>query len=107
MINVRDKRVEAINIGTSAQPINYQLRWLKRTGYKFDPDMIIQTVYGIPDNIESRDIEPLHRPTVIDGYLYNHKPNVKLRLTSIAKNFGIVFMDGIFINFLFRNHPVI
>ncbi len=96
MINVQGKRVEAINIGTPAQPVTHQLRWLKRTGYKFGPDMIIQTVYGTPHDIQSRVIEPSHRVTVKDGYLYVHIPNARLRLISIARNSGIVFYGWYF-----------
>jgi len=42
------KDIEIMNLGTPAQPINYQLCWLKEIGYKYSPDMIIQTVYGKP-----------------------------------------------------------
>jgi hypothetical protein len=69
-LRVPGKRVELINLGTPSQPISYQLKWLKETGYVYQPDLIVQTVYGdIAATIETNDILPGIKPVVRDGYL--------------------------------------
>ena len=40
--------IEVINVGTPAQPIRFQLCWLEALGHEFQPDMIVQTIYGHP-----------------------------------------------------------
>ena len=64
------KRVELMNLGTPSQPIPYQLKWLKAVGYRYAPDLIVQTVYGEMQDMESDDTLPDVRPGVRNGYLY-------------------------------------
>jgi len=85
------KDIEIMNLGTPAQPINYQLCWLKEIGYKYSPDMIIQTVYGNPGVIPSKCYIPIDHPTIHNGYLYRSNDPLRIRILSIVKNSAIVF----------------
>jgi len=69
-LRVPGKRVELVNMGTPSQPVSYQLRWLKHSG-GYQPDLIIQTVYGSNSGIDTDDTLPEHGPCVKDGYLYS------------------------------------
>ena len=69
-LRVPGKRVELINLGTPSQPISQQLKWLKETGHRYQPDLIVQTVYGDLGALETDDVLPAALPTVRDGYLY-------------------------------------
>jgi hypothetical protein len=86
-ITVKGKEVEIMNLGTPAQPMNAQLCWLRKTGYKFKPDMIIQTVYGDPLNVATNCSPISPAPKVKDGYLYMGDSWVP----SFLKNSAIVF----------------
>jgi len=85
------KHIEIINLGTPAQPINYQLCWLQEIGYKYSPDMIIQTVYGNPGVIPSGCQIPKDPPVVQDGYLYHSNFAFKIRILSKLMNSAVVF----------------
>jgi hypothetical protein len=69
-LRVPGKRIELVNMGTPSQPVSYQLRWLKHSG-GYQPDLIIQTVYGYNSGIESDDKLPEDGPWVKNGYLYS------------------------------------
>jgi hypothetical protein len=94
-LQVPGKRVELINLGTPSQPISYQLKWLRETGYVYQPDLIVQTVYGDGDDIgwlEVDDRLPEHRPYVRDGYLYHSKDiSISGRLRSLRRYSAIIF----------------
>jgi hypothetical protein len=62
--------VELINLGTPSQPIPYQLKWLKAAGYRYEPDLIVQTVFGEMPSIDADDTLPDNKPRVQNGYLY-------------------------------------
>ena len=85
------KDIEIMNLGTPAQPINYQLCWLQKIGYKYSPDMIIQTVYGDPRVVPSRCHMPIDPPTIHNGYLYTPSSPLRVKILSIVKNSAIVF----------------
>jgi hypothetical protein len=74
-LSVPDKKIETINVGTPAQPINYQLAWFEKEGYWYAPDLIIQTVYSdcctaiAVDGTLSEEV-----PYIKDGYLYPPPP---------------------------------
>jgi len=85
------KDIEIMNLGTPAQPINYQLCWLQAIGYKYSPDMIIQTVYGNPGAIPARCDIPIDHPTVHNGYLYRSNDTLRIKILNIVKNSAIVF----------------
>jgi hypothetical protein len=69
-LRVPGKRIELVNLGTPAQPVCYQLKWLRETGYVYQPDIIVQTIYGYIDSVDPDDTLPEDRPSVRDGYLY-------------------------------------
>ncbi len=69
-LRVPGKVVELINLGTPSQPISYQLRWLKQVGASYQPDLILQTVYGSPETLEPDDTLPPVGPVVKDGHLF-------------------------------------
>ena len=86
-----DARIEVINVGTPSQPPRYQLCWLQAMGHKFQPDMIVQTVYGDPLLVEMTcDLSP-PLPVVRDGRLYSQEPTFKLWFIARAKQSAIVF----------------
>ena len=93
-LRVPGKRVELINLGTPSQPISQQLKWLRETGHRYEPDLIVQTVYGDLGALEADDVLPAALPTVQDGYL--HQPGTtgasswmkKARLYSGTVYFG-------------------
>lgn len=86
-----DADLEVINVGTPAQPVRFQLCWLKELGHEFQPDLIVQTIYGHPLLIETTcDLSgPL--PVVENGHLYSKPPTFKLRFIARAKQSAIVF----------------
>jgi hypothetical protein len=69
-LRVPGKRVELINLGTPSQAQSLQLRWLRETGHRYQPDLILQTVYADLTSFESDDKSSLAKPVVKDGYLY-------------------------------------
>ena len=69
-LRVPGKRIELVNMGTPSQPVSYQLRWLKHSG-GYQPDLIIQTVYGYIFDVDANDKLTEDQPYVKDGYLYS------------------------------------
>lgn len=70
-LHILNKRIESINVGTPAQPMNYQLAWFKKQGYQYAPDLIVQTVYAdCCENIATDGTLPKDLPYVDSGYLY-------------------------------------
>lgn len=69
-LRIPGKRVELINLGTPSQPLPYQLKWLKAVGHRYQPDLIVQTVYGDIQHLDRDDTLPEKRPYVRRGYLY-------------------------------------
>jgi hypothetical protein len=97
-LRVPGKRVELINLGTPSQSIPFQLKWLRETGYCYQPDLILQTVYAEdPSQMECDDQLPEQSPIVKDGYL--HLQSVtwgkKLRLWSASLFYGWRLYHGI------------
>jgi len=76
-IDVVGKDIQVMNLGTPGQPISYQLCWLQEEGYKYSPDMIIQTIYGNPTKTATICHIPADHPTVHNGYLYNSTDSLK------------------------------
>jgi hypothetical protein len=68
-LKIPGKHVELLNLGTPSQPQSYQLRWLSQTGYRYEPDLIIQTVYGAIPGLDTDDQLPDHPFRVKNGYL--------------------------------------
>lgn len=94
-ITVAGKKIEVMNLGTPAQPINYQLCWLKKIGYKYDPDFIIQTVYGDPRSIPYDCQLPTNKPNVGNNHLFRGV-SWKDKFIKYAKNSAIVFYGWYF-----------
>ncbi len=69
-LRVPGRRVELINLGTPSQRPSFQLRWLRETGYCYQPDLILQTVFGSPAGMEVDDSPSSIQPQVHDGYLH-------------------------------------
>lgn len=91
-LNVGDRRVEVINLGTPAQGPAPQICWLQAEGYRYQPDLIVQTSYGsevVP--IVGECPKALSCPVIIDGNIYSQQPTLKLRVIAQAKNSALVF----------------
>jgi hypothetical protein len=86
-----DADIEVINVGTPAQPTRFQLCWLQALGHEFQPDMIVQTIYGHPLLVESSCDLSGSLPIVEDGHLYSQEPTFQLRFIAKAKQSAIVF----------------
>lgn len=84
--------VEIVNLGTPAQGIEAQLCWLEKEGWRLQPDLVVQTIYGhrVP-TVVGRCPEPLACPVIEDGQLYSVEPTPARKLIATAKNLGIVF----------------
>jgi len=86
-----DADIDVINVGTPAQPTRFQLCWLAALGHEFQPDLIVQTIYGHPLLIETSCDMSGSLPVVEDGHLYSQEPTFKLRFIAKAKQSAIVF----------------
>ncbi len=73
-IRIPNKRIEIINVGTPGQPMNYQLAWFEKQGYRYAPDLIVQTVYSDYNDIATDGTLPKDKPYVEDNYLYPPPP---------------------------------
>ena len=69
-LKVPGRRVELVNLGTPSQPQSYQLKWLREEGPRYQPDLIVLTVYGTISGLETSDVIPSNGICVKDGYLY-------------------------------------
>jgi hypothetical protein len=91
-LKVPGKRVELVNLGTPSQPICYQLKWLRETGYVYQPDLIVQTVYGSLEQIDHDDVLPEVKPLVKNGYLYpGEKMTLSLRIRWLRRYSALLF----------------
>jgi lysophospholipase L1-like esterase len=92
MLRGSGRPVEIVNLGTPAQGIEPQLCWLERVGRGYQPDMVVQTVYGhrVP-SFAGECPERLACPVIVDSQLYTRPPTPVRRLVAHAKNLGIVF----------------
>ncbi|GMR18019.1 MAG: hypothetical protein BMS9Abin33_0419 [Gammaproteobacteria bacterium] len=83
--------IDVINVGTPAQPPGFQLCWLQALGHEFQPDMIVQTVYGSPLLVETSCDMSGSLPIIKDGRLYTQAPSFRLWFIAKAKQSAIVF----------------
>ena len=91
-LRVPGKRVELLNAGTPSQPVEPQLCWLEREGYRYQPDLVVQTSYGegvvrMPEGCP----ESLACPLVEDSLLYSEAPSWRQRAIAAVKSTGIGF----------------
>jgi hypothetical protein len=93
-LHVPGRRVEIVNLGTPSQPVCYQLRWLKNVGDKYNPDMIIQTVYGTVDYIDADDSIPTDTACVRDGYLYTDTRQTAMTEIMRVKRYSALLFYG-------------
>ncbi|MFP8880175.1 MAG: hypothetical protein VCE43_12375, partial [Myxococcota bacterium] len=93
-LNVKGRRVEAINAGTPQHNLRLQNIWLKNDGYRYHPDLIVSTRVGPNLKIASSDSQdqPCHIVDE-DGFLYSRFPSTFDRFTTLAKKLGIVFFS--------------
>lgn len=61
--------VEIVNLGTPGQQSGTQLCWLRTTGSRLRPDLVIETVFGHPGALEDDCPDELSCPLVEHGYL--------------------------------------
>jgi hypothetical protein len=91
-LRVPGKQVELVNLGTPSQPPCYQLKWLRETGYLYQPDLIIQTVYGGVEDLDVDDTLPADQPVVRDGFLYpSAQMTFALRIRLLRRYSAILF----------------
>jgi hypothetical protein len=91
-LQVQGKRIELLNLGTPAQPICHQLKWLRETGYRHEPDLIVQTVYGEVDLVDTDDIIPDDRPDIKNGHIYPTKNmTLYMRIRSLRAYSAVLF----------------
>ena len=78
-LHIDHMKIESINVGTPAQPMNYQLSWLRKIGFRYLPNLIVQTVYSdCCMNMAEDGALPQNPPYVRNGYLYAPRPKNKL-----------------------------
>lgn len=84
--------VDIVNLGTPAQGIEPQLCWLESVGTRYQPDMVVQTIYGhrVP-TFSGECPARLACPVIVDSQLSVRLPTLLRRLVGHAKNLGIVF----------------
>ncbi|MGH7288003.1 MAG: hypothetical protein ACREI8_08315 [Myxococcota bacterium] len=92
MLRGTGRSVEILNLGTPAQGVAPQLCWLEKVGRRYQPDMVVQTLYGdrIP-TVAGECPEPLACPVVESGWLYSVKPTLRRRLIGYLKHSAVVF----------------
>jgi hypothetical protein len=86
------KRVEIVNLGTPAQGPEPQICWLEQQAARFEPDMVVQTVYG--DRVQSvvgECPDPLSCPVIEDSRIYTTAPTLRRRFIARVKNLGTAF----------------
>jgi hypothetical protein len=84
--------IEIVNMGTPAQGVDAQSCWLEREGHRFDPDVVIQTVYGpILAPLEAGCPASLECPIVRDSRLHTIEPTLARTLIYRIKNLATVF----------------
>jgi len=90
-LKARGINAEIVNVETPAQPPSQQLCWLKEEGYRYHPDLIVQTVYQSPDVISGECVQPLVCPRIVDGEFRIQLPPARAKILALAKNSGLVF----------------
>ena len=91
------RAVEVIDAGVPAQPMGWALCWLRAAGRRLRPDVIVQTVYILPENLETSCPSRLHCPIVRDGFLFTEEPRARVRLVAAAKQSALVFYGFYFV----------
>ncbi len=105
-LRVPGKRIELLNAGTPAQSVEPQLCWLEREGYRYRPDLVVQTSYGehvatMPPGCP----ESLACPFVEDSLVYSARPSQRQRAIAVLKSTGIVFYGYYLYNALVERGP--
>jgi hypothetical protein len=91
-LRVPGKRVELLNLGTPAQPVESQMCWLAKEGYRYRPDLVVTTSYGDhPAPMPTSCPEQLSCPFVEESSVYFARPTARERATAMLKNLGTVF----------------
>lgn len=87
-----DKTVEVINAGVPSLGSFLQEKWFDQIGRKYEPDLVIQFVYGMMTVHEPRQTFVVND----QGYLISPDANWKTRFKKRAKRLGIVFYGYLF-----------
>jgi hypothetical protein len=91
-LKIPGKSVQIMNLGTPSQPIPNQLCWLVEKGKEFQPDLIVQTVYGRATNIRDACAIPEKSHSVKNGYLMGpDAASFKSRVKRIRQKSAILF----------------
>lgn len=83
-----EKKIEIINAGIPAMPVAPQLVWFERIGKRYEPDLVIQFVYG------SMVIKNVSKPLYAvddEGYLVSLNADAGWRWREKFKKFATVF----------------
>jgi hypothetical protein len=83
-----EKKLEIINAGVPAMPLAPQLVWFERVGKHYEPDLVIQFVYGSMAIADSTEL-----PYAVDdnGYLVLVNADAEWRRREIFKKVATVF----------------
>jgi hypothetical protein len=83
-----ENKLEIINAGVPAMPLAPQLVWFERVGKRYEPDLVIQVVYG---SMAIKDISEL--PYAVDdkGYLVSVNADASWRVRETLKKVATVF----------------
>ncbi len=83
----KGKTVEVLNAGVPALGTFPQQDWFEQIGRNYEPDLVIQFVYGMMTIHEPRQSLVVND----QGYLVSPNANWKTRILKRAKRFGVVF----------------
>jgi hypothetical protein len=84
--------VEVVNLGTPAQGPAAQLCWLQQEGYLFEPDMVLQTTYGVNiTTVVGECPKSLSCPFIENSRIYSTNPTLRKKLIAHVKKLGTVF----------------
>jgi hypothetical protein len=91
-LKVPGKRVELLNAGTPSQPPDQQACWFAQEGWRYQPDLIVQTTYGdhvalLPGGCPGR----LRCPYIEGSRLFFERPTPARRAIVALKSLGVVF----------------
>lgn len=91
-LRVPGKRIELLNAGTPAQPADQQLCWFAKEGWRYQPDLVVQTSYGDRvDPMPGACPEVLGCPYIEDSLLFFERPTLRKRALLALKSLGTVF----------------
>jgi hypothetical protein len=88
-LDVPGRRVEVINGGIPAQGPGHQLCWLQHEGFRYRPDLVVQTV--VHGGMTGECPAALECPVVHEGRLYQTYPGLLKPISGTVNVSGLVF----------------